>query len=212
MPTKLKKLLSPGVCACIVVVVVCLIGGVISVVSPRTKHSTDIFTVTDLAPLDQIKPGDVIEQRFTVDEDYDSFGLYFANYSRPVHQGKLVITIQSEGASPTTIERSLGSLLDNSFAYFDYHLSAGVNYILKLHTSDTDSPITFFTSTSEQNPASLVINGKPSERHLLMAFTKSHKDVFAVWYFIMGAALAIFIALVIVNKEFYDGQKSSRQV
>lgn len=212
MPTKLKKLLSPGVCACIVVVVVCLIGGVISVVSPRTKHSTDIFTVTDLAPLDQIKPGDVIEQRFTVDEDYDSFGLYFANYSRPVHQGKLVITIQSKGASPTTIERSLGSLLDNSFAYFDYHLSAGVNYILKLHTSDTDSPITFFTSTSEQNPASLSINGKPSEQHLLMAFTKSHKDVFAVWYFIMGAALAIFIALVIVNKEFYDGQKSSRQV
>lgn len=212
MPTKLKKLLSPGVCACIVVVIICLIGGVISVVSPRTKHSTSIFTVTDLAPLDQIEPGDVIEQRFTVDEDYDSFGLYFANYSRPVHQGKLVITIQSEGASPTTIERSLGSLLDNSFAYFDYHLSAGVNYILKLHTSDTDSPITFFTSTSEQNPASLVINGKPSERHLLMAFTKSHKDVFAVWYFIMGAALAIFIALVIVNKEFYDGQKSSRQV
>lgn len=210
MPTKLKKLLSPGVCACIVVVVVCLIGGVISVVNPRTKHSTDIFTVTDLAPLDQIEPGDVIEQRFTVDEDYDSFGLYFANYSRPVHQGKLVITIQPEGASPTTIERSLGSLLDNSFAYFDYHLSAGVNYILKLHTSDTDSPITFFTSTSEQNPASLVINGKPSEQHLLMAFTKSHKDVFAVWYFIMGAALAIFIALVIVNKEFYDGQKSSR--
>ncbi len=210
MPTKLKKLLSPGVCACIVVVIICLIGGVISVVSPRTKHSTSIFTVTDLAPLDQIEPGDVIEQRFTVDEDYDSFGLYFANYSRPVHQGKLVITIQSEGASPTTIERSLGSLLDNSFAYFDYHLSAGVNYILKLHTSDTDSPITFFTSTSEQNPASLVINGKPSERHLLMAFTKSHKDVFAVWYFIMGAALAIFIALVIVNKEFYDGQKSSR--
>lgn len=210
MPTKLKKLLSPGVCACIVVVIICLIGGVISVVSPRTKHSTSIFTVTDLAPLDQIEPGDVIEQRFTVDEDYGSFGLYFANYSRPVHQGKLVITIQSEGASPTTIERSLGSLLDNSFAYFDYHLSAGVNYILKLHTSDTDSPITFFTSTSEQNPASLVINGKPSERHLLMAFTKSHKDVFAVWYFIMGAALAIFIALVIVNKEFYDGQKSSR--
>lgn len=210
MPTKPKKLLSPGVCACIVVVIICLIGGVISVVSPRTKHSTDIFTVTDLAPLDQIKPGDVIEQRFTVDEDYDSFGLYFANYSRPVHQGKLVITIQSEGASPTTIERSLGSLLDNSFAYFDYHLSAGVNYILKLHTSDTDSPITFFTSTSEQNPASLSINGKPSEQHLLMAFTKSHKDVFAVWYFIMGAALTIFIALVIVNKEFYDGQKSSR--
>lgn len=210
MPTKLKKLLSPGVCACIVVVIICLIGGVISVVSPRTKHSTSIFTVTDLAPLDQIEPGDVIEQRFTVDEDYDSFGLYFANYSRPVHQGKLVITIQSEGASPTTIERSLGSLLDNSFAYFDYHLSAGVNYILKLHTSDTDSPITFFTSTSEQNPASLSINGKPSEQHLLMAFTKSHKDVFAVWYFIMGAALAIFIALVIVNKEFYDGQKSSR--
>lgn len=210
MPTKLKKLLSPGVCACIVVVIICLIGGVISVVSPRTKHSTSIFTVTDLAPLDQIEPGDVIEQRFTVDEDYDSFGLYFANYSRPVHQGKLVITIQSEGASPTTIERSLGSLLDNSFAYFDYHLSAGVNYILKLHTSDTDSPITFFTSTSEQNPASLVIDDKPSEQHLLMAFTKSHKDVFAVWYFIMGAALAIFIALVIVNKEFYDGQKSSR--
>ena len=210
MPTKLKKLLSSGVCVCIAVVFICLIGGVIPVVSPRTKHSTDIFTVTDLSPLEQIEPDDVIEQRFTVDEDYDSFGLYFANYSRPVHQGKLVVTIQPEGGSPTTIERSLGSLLDNNFAYFDYHLGAGVNYILKLRTSDTDSPITFFTSTSDQNSASLSINGKPSECHLIMAFTKSHKDVFAVWYFIMGAALAIFIALVIVNKEFYDGQKSSR--
>ena len=100
MPTKLKKLLSPGVCVCIAVVFICLIGGVISVVSPRTKHSTDIFTVTDLSPLAQIEPDDVIEQRFTVDEDYDSFGLYFANYSRPVHQGKLVVTIQPEGGLP----------------------------------------------------------------------------------------------------------------
>lgn len=219
MPTKEKnsparrrwqKILTPGICACLIVVVICLVGGIVSVVHPRTKRSANIYTVVNLSSLDQVKPGDILEQRFTVDDDYDSFGLYFANYSRPTHQGKLVLTIQPEGASSTTLERSLGSLLDNSFVYFDYHLNAGTTYILQLHTSDTDSPITFFTSTSDQNPASLSVNGKPSEQHLIMAFTKSQKDIFAAWYFIMGAALATFIALAIVNKEFYDSQKSSR--
>lgn len=205
-----RKILSPGVCICLIIIVACLIGSVVALTHPRTKKSAEVYTVADFAPLDLVKPDDVLEQHFTVDGDFSSFGLYFANYSKPIHQGDLLITIQPDNGPVTTIKRQLGSLLDNNFTYFDYDMSAGTSYTLRIRTEGTDSPITFFTSISDKNPASLLINGKQSDRHLIMAFAKPQKDIFAAWYFVMGAALAGFIALVIVNKEFYGHQKSAR--
>lgn len=203
-----RQLLTPGVSACLIIAVVCLIGGIVSLVYPRVKHSAETYAIVNLAPLDAVKPGDLLEQQFTSASDYESFGLYFANFSSPVHQGTLSLTIQPKGGPITTIERPLAGLLDNNFVYFDYALAAGIQYTIHLRTEDADVPVTFFTSTSEQNAATLSINGKHVDQHLVMVFTKSKSDFFFIWYFLMGVVLAAFIALVIVNKEFYVHQKS----
>lgn len=215
MPTKAKtvskpqkldkwhKIFTPQIIIAAILCIFCTIMAIVCLLNSRTKEISVTSPVENMKPLDAITPKDCIEQKFTADNDYTRFGLYYANFANYIQGGTLHIDIVDSSGTKMQSGRNIAGILDNSFLYFDYPLQKDETYTITIYLTDNAQGITFFTTTADNYDAELFLNKNPQSSSIIMAFTTETKDSFAAWYYVMIIALTLCYIVLKINKDAY---------
>lgn len=202
-PTRWQKIFTPQIIIAVVLCAFCTIMAVVCFLNPGTKETSVTSPVENMTPLDAITPKDCVVQKFTSDDNYTKFGLYYANFSNYIQEGNLHISIENPQKEKTDFTYNIGGLFDNSFLYIDYPLEKDETYIVTIRISDAEG-ITFFTTTASNYSATMTINKQAEDASIIMAFVTEIKDSFSAWYFVMAVALDLCYIVLKVDRSVYD--------
>lgn len=205
-PTKWQKFFTPQITISILLCVFCAIMAVVCFINPGTKEISHTSPVENMKSLEVITPKDQIVQKFTSDNDYVSFGLYYANFSNYIQGGKLHVDIGNSNKSIEKFTYDISGAIDNTFLYIDYPLQKDETYTLTIYLTDAQG-ITFFTTTADNYHATMSRNQQTQPVSIIMSFVTTSKDSFAAWYYIMAIALILCYVVLKIDKDVY-AQKS----
>lgn len=198
------KIFNPQIIIATLICVLCIIMAVVCFIKPGTKDVSVTSPVKDLEPLTAITPKDRVSQTFTSDDDYNYFGLYYANYFNYTQNGRLHIDVEDDSGAVSNFSYVISGVIDTSFLYVDYPLQKSETYKITIHVTDDAQGITFFTTTSDNNySAELHFNKKREPATIIMAFVTEERDVFNAWYYVMIFTLSLCYIIVKVDKDAY---------
>jgi len=187
-----------------------LIGAVVSLINPPLKMVAD--TTSGLpGKTPELTDGVKIKQKFTVDRDYDFFGLHFPNYLNFFKDGTLHVTLTDSEQHVDKFEYSVNQMLNESYFYIDSELHAGEDYSLEVWVDDIPKEKAFTFSTikldEDVDGEPMTVNGKAYDESLLMTFVYEKKDYFVVWYFAFGIVLTLIYMVLFPKKEGHAKSK-----
>lgn len=213
MPTKPKaaqqqiswrKIFSPQIIICTVLCIVCLIMAVVCVLIPGTKEISVTSPVEDMEVLDAITSDQRVVQKFTSDDNYTKFGLYYANFGNYVQGGDLYIDVKNSKQETSSFTYRISNIADNGFLYINYPLEKNETYNVDIHISSEAQGITFFTTAAKNYDATMSINNHLEDRSIIMAFSNETKDIFSAWYYILAISLIMCYMALTVDRSIYD--------
>ena len=191
-----NKKMKKNLIYCMIAIVI--ITGVLSIVFPKEIYSAKTLTSPSTGIIGEIDNGDVVEQKFIADNNYEKIGIYFATMERILTKGKLLITITDENQNVKKQEVKLSKINDNSYYYFKYKFKKNKEYVISIVLENSEYPITMYCIPKEKN-TELKINNKEQETMLALSFAYKEESYFNVWYSAM--ALALLIGYLSMSKK-----------
>lgn len=200
----LQKIFTPRIIVCITLCILCLVMVVVCVSNPGTKEVSVTSPVENMQALDAVTSKQRIVQRFTSDDNYTKFGLYYANFGDYIQSGNLHIDVENSKQETISFTYRINGIADNGFLYINHPLEKDEIYKVSIHASDEVRGITFFTTTAKNYDAAMSINNQPEDYSIIMAFNNETKDVFSAWYFILVIVLIMCYMTLTIDRSIYD--------
>lgn len=187
----------------LILMIILIIITVGTIIFPKKTISSKQYGSGSYQIFGEIKNGDVLEQQFVSDGNYNQLGVRFATYAQMINKGNLIVEIIDQDNHVEKKKLKLSSLMDSSYYYFDYKLQKNKKYTLKLRIQNSDFPITVYTFSEKKDNSNLYFNHKKQDQTLWLSFLYNEdKDYYGTWYSIFALVLVYgYRVLTKYNKE-----------
>ena len=128
--------------------------------------------------------------------------MFYADYGKLIKKGNILISITNDKNKIKKIKVKAKSLFDNDTFYVKYKLKKNKKYIINIQ-NNTKSDITFYTTEANIKNARL-LDGKNSNKTLVLSFKKNVRNYKLLWYYFM--ILCFFLSISVL----YNGGKDEK--
>ena len=179
-----------------ILMVVLLVLIFISIVFPISKTITTNYSGNEI--IGELKAGDVIEEEFISNGNYNKVGIPFANYGKINDKGYFKVAITNSKNKQKKYKIKLGNIVDNEDYYLKYKLKKNQKYKIYMKLYKPKYPITIYL-TNKDKKANTIFNGNKLKNNIRLSFMYSIKDYFNIWNYSFIFLLIILYAILIKN-------------
>ena len=183
----------------LIMIIILIIVSVLMVLFPKKTYTSEAFEIVNRDTVKEFYNDDLIEQEFISKNNYKSVGIQIATYATLVKNGQLIVIIENERGQQKKYTINTDSIIDNQFYYLKYNLRKNKHYKLIIDGEKLSTPVTFLTTQKQIEGAKLTINGKEKKSSLILAFIKTKKNYFSIWYCLL--AISILTTYLFLVKE-----------
>lgn len=177
-----------------------------SLFPPRTLSSVDQFRVEWINTF-SIEPNTIATQSFEATDDFSGFGLLFADSEQAFDQGRVKIEVYNRQELIDTCYVETKNFVRSSFFYCETPIVSGWQYELVISSEDTVLPITFLTTSTYIEGASLSLAQKTQDRLVVMDFLKQRSNYMLAWLFAVLANLVACYITANIGKELHGPKR-----
>ncbi len=193
---------------CYILIFILIIGCILTLFFPKTQYTTKSFEVENPSIMGELKNGDILEQQFVSDGNYEKIGFSLATYSQLMNNGNLDIEIINQDESSSHKKIKLYNVIDNTRYYVNYKFKKNKIYRIKITVKNIQSPITLYTTMTKMENTYLKYNNYDRNDNLQLSFMSKKNNYFNIWYYLVAIVLLLCYIVLMKDKENdYENKK-----